>query len=243
MKSNFLAILGIAIIFLIGWATTYKLARPGAPTALPVSKNPEVLFLKGDLTTLQQDPYPHLQESPTRLGTNKERESMLTTPSPRAPDTSVSSSQVSLGQSQPPSTISYSTDVPVADRPRSYRPPPNSSHVPPATFANVNLNGSPADSIELEIAPGVPVPAALLPADGESPSPIVAAAHQRIADSFVQDLETVLADPLSALRDAQVNDTYFNSLNNANEQYRALYGEAAFNLKTMQATMEAINSN
>jgi hypothetical protein len=96
--------------------------------------------------------------------------------------------------------------------------------------------------LELELAPGVAVPAALLPAEEESSSSIVAKAQERIVDSFVQDLQNVLADPLSAPSDAQVNDTYFNSLNNANEQYRALYGDAAFNQKTMQATMEAIKS-
>ena len=140
-------------------------------------------------------------------------------------------------------TYSPVADIPTLDRSRANSATSAGSTALPLKLPTMPLAGYPgSDSMEWELAPGVPVPAALLPAGEERPSPAVAEAKERIADSFVQDLQNVLADPLSAPSDARVSDTYFNSLNNANEQYRALYGDAAFNQKTMQATMEAIKS-
>lgn len=92
----------------------------------------------------------------------------------------------------------------------------------------------------LEVDPGVPLPAAMLPADEESQSPVVAAAQQQISDSFAQEVDNALSDPETANSDSAVNEAYFESLNAANEQYRALYGEAAYNHKTMQASLEAL---
>jgi hypothetical protein len=157
------------------------------------------------------------------------------------------SSPGARAESQINDTYSPVADIPALNRSRANSATstgfPASSlklpTVPPAVYSG---SDSMELELELELAPGVPVPAALLPAEEETSSPIVAEAQERIADSFVQDLQNVLADPLSAPSDARVNDTYFKSLNNANEQYRALYGDAAFNQKTMQATMEAIKS-
>lgn len=91
----------------------------------------------------------------------------------------------------------------------------------------------------MELDPGVPVPAALLEPEAGSQSPTVAAAQQQIADSFVQQVENALNQPESPAGDAAVNETYYDSLTQANELYRALYGDQAYNQKTMQATLEA----
>ena len=169
---------------------------------------------------------------------------------PKAPSTQTAaafnaSSPGARAESQINDTYSPVVDIPTLNRSKANSAtstgfpasPLKLPTVPPAGFSS-----SDSMELELELAPGVAVPAALLPSGEESSSPIVAEAQERIVDSFVQDLQNVLADPLSAPSDAKVNDTYFNSLNNANEQYRALYGDAAFNQKTMQATMEAITS-
>jgi hypothetical protein len=100
-----------------------------------------------------------------------------------------------------------------------------------------------AEAYELELDPGVPLPAALLQPDAGSQSPTVAAAQQQIADSFVQEVDNALGQPESPAGAAAVNETYYNSLTRANELYRALYGDQAYNAKTMQATLEAQNGN
>jgi hypothetical protein len=98
-----------------------------------------------------------------------------------------------------------------------------------------------SDASVLEVEPGVPLPAAMLPADGESASPAVAAAREQIVESFVQEVDNALSQPETANSDSAVNNAYFDSLTVANEQYRALYGEAAYGQKTMQASLEALS--
>ena len=87
------------------------------------------------------------------------------------------------------------------------------------------------------------MPAALLPTEGGSQPPTVAAAQQQIADSFVQSVDNALSQPATANNDAAANQAYYDSLASANEQYRALYGDEAFNQKTMQASLEALSGN
>ena len=239
MKFIFLAILGMACILVSVYLITSKFGDTNLPVTSADVRSVEVSSLQPDVTDQSPNPQPPLQRE-------QREEAAKSVPKAYSTQTTAAFNASSFGasaESNINATYSPVADIPTLNRSRAnsatstgFSPSPlKLPTVPPAGFSG-------SDSMELELAPGVAVPAALLPAGEESSSPIVAEAQERIVDSFVQDLQNVLADPLSAPSDAKVNDTYFNSLNNANEQYRALYGDAAFNQKTMQATMEAIKS-
>jgi len=108
------------------------------------------------------------------------------------------------------------------------------------TLSNGDLSG--ADNAALELDPGVPLPAALVTPE-ENQTPAAAAAQQQIADSFVQAVDAALSDPATSNNDAAINEAYFDSLKRSNEQYRALYGDEAYNRQAMKATMEALSGN
>ena len=235
----------MACILLSVFLITSKFADMNLPLASADVRISEVSSLQPDVTGRSPNPISPLQ---------MERRKQAAKSVPKASSTQTiaafnDSSPGARAESQINNTYSPVADIPALNRSRAnsatstgFPPSPlKLPIVPPAGFSGSDSMELELE-LELELAPGVAVPAALLPAGEESSSPIVAEAQERIVDSFVQDLQNVLADPLSAPSDAKVNDTYFNSLNNANEQYRALYGDAAFNQKTMQATMEAIKS-
>jgi hypothetical protein len=239
MRFIFLAIFGIAFIVVSVFLITSK---PGEKNLLLTPANTrivEVSSLQSDVTDRSPNPLSPLQ-------VERRKEEAKSAPKAPARQTAAAfnaSSPAARVEPQINDTYSSVGDIPTLNRSRANSATSTGFPASPLklpTVPPVGFSGS--DSMELELAPGVPVPAALLPAEEESQSPILAEAQERIADSFAQDLHNVLADPLSVPSDAKVNDTYFNSLNNANEQYRALYGDAAFNQKTMQATMEAIKS-
>ena len=241
MKFIFLAILGMACILVSVYLITSKFGDTNLPVTSADVRSVEVSSLQPDVTDQSPNPQPPLQME-------QREEAAKSVPKAYSTQTTAAFNASSLGasaESNINATYSPVADIPTLNRSRAnsatstgFSPSPlKLPTVPPAGFS-----GSDSMELELELAAGVAVPAALLPAGEESSSPIVTEAQERIVDSFVQDLQNVLADPLSAPSDARVNDTYFNSLNNANEQYRALYGDAAFNQKTMQATMEAIKS-
>ena len=233
----------MACILLSVFLITSKFGDTNLPVTSADVRNVEVSSLQSDVIDRSPDPI-----SPLQMERRKEEaKSVPKAPSTQTAAASIASSPGARAESQINDTYSPVADFPTLNRSRANSATSTGVPASPLKLPTMPPAGYPgSDSmeleLELELAPGVAVPAALLPAEEESPSPIVAEAQERIADSFVQDLQNVLADPLSAPSDARVNDTYFNSLNNANEQYRALYGDAAFNQKTMQATMEAIKS-
>jgi hypothetical protein len=239
MKFILLAICGLACIFLSVFLITSKFGDTNLPVTSADAKIVEVSSLQPDVTDRSPNTHSPLQRE-------RRKEEAKSVPKPPSRQTTAAFNDSSPGaraESRINDTYSPVAGIPALDKPRANAATSTgfpSSPLKLPTVPPVGFSGS--DSIEWELAPGVAVPAALLPAEEESSSPIVAEAQERIVDSFVQDLQNVLADPLSASNDGKVNDTYFNSLNNANEQYRALYGDAAFNQKTMQATMEAIKS-
>lgn len=239
MKFIFLAIFGMACILLSVFLITSKFGDTNLPVTSADVRNVEVPSLQPDVTDRSPNTHSPLQRE-------RRKEEAKSVPKPPSMQTTAAFNASSPGaraESQINGTYSPAADIPTLDRSRANSATSTGFPVSPLKLPTLPPAGfSGSDSMELELAPGVPVPAALLPAEEETSSPIVAEAQERIVDSFVQDLQNVLADPLSAPSDGKVNDTYFNSLNNANEQYRALYGDAAFNQKTMQATMEAIKS-
>ncbi|NDG70309.1 MAG: hypothetical protein EBY32_03205 [Proteobacteria bacterium] len=241
MKIIILAIFGMACILVSAFLITSKFGDTNLPVTSADARNAEVSRLQSDVT----DPSPH-PLSPLKMERRKEEaKSVLKAPSTQTPAAFKASSLGARAESQINETYSPLADIPTLNRSRANSATSTGFPASPLklpTLPPAGFSGSDSMELELELAPGVAVPAALLPTEEERPSPIVAEAQERIVDSFVQDLQNVLADPLSAPSDAKVNDTYLKSLNNANEQYRALYGDAAFNQKTMQATMEAIKS-
>jgi hypothetical protein len=241
MKSFFLVIFGMACILVSVFLITSKFGDTNLPVTSADAKNVEVSSIQPDVTDQSPNPHPPLQIERRK----EEAKSVPKAPSTQTGSAFNASSPGAWAESQINDTYSPVAEIPTLNRSRANSATSKGFPASPLklpTMPPAGYPGSDSMELELELAPGVAVPAALLPAEEESSSPIVAEAQERIADSFVQDLQNVLADPLSAPSDAQVNDTYFNSLNNANEQYRALYGDAAFNQKTMQATMEAIKS-
>lgn len=94
----------------------------------------------------------------------------------------------------------------------------------------------------LEVEPGVPLPAALVPQEASvQQTPQSAAAQQQIADSFAQKMDTALnQQPQSPASDAAVQESYYEALDQANEQFRSLYGNDSYNASTMKASFDAM---
>ena len=107
----------------------------------------------------------------------------------------------------------------------------------------------------IQLADDVRLPAALMPHDTSKESPVVAAARAAIGDRFYRELQEIAAkdsvtDPAtidSAAKDSAAEPTTVvihqspateNALKRANEQYRALFGDEAFNRKTMDTQLE-----
>jgi hypothetical protein len=103
-----------------------------------------------------------------------------------------------------------------------------------------HANPAAAELTPLVLDPGIPVAAALATPQG-NPSPVAAAALQHLADSFVQDANAALNQ--SGITDAAASDSYYRSLDKANEQYRAIYGDAAYNTAGMQVAIDANTGN
>ena len=107
----------------------------------------------------------------------------------------------------------------------------------------------------IQLADDVRLPAALMPHDTSKESPVVAAARAAIGDRFYRELQEIAAkdsvtDPAtidSAAKDSAAEPTTIvihqspateNALKRANEEYRALFGDEAFNRKTMDTQLE-----
>ena len=107
----------------------------------------------------------------------------------------------------------------------------------------------------IQLADDVRLPAALMPHDTSKESPVVAAARAAIGDRFYRELQEIAAkdsvtDPAtkdSAAKDSAAEPTTVvihqspateNALKRANEEYRALFGDEAFNRKTMDTQLE-----
>ena len=174
-------------------------------------------------------------------------------------DTRMSSSAISGSADSPRQTLSSSqptlSQKPVANPAGLYEPgvsPAASTGSRPSPARSVYTSTTPqpaaasssgystdsnADPGVLEVDPGVPVPAAALPPPQGNQSPAAAAAQQHIADFFVQDVNAAINQP--GTTDAAASQAYYNALTKANDQYRALYGDAAYNQAGIKAAKEA----
>lgn len=92
-------------------------------------------------------------------------------------------------------------------------------------------------AMTFELGPGVPLPAALLESESPLP-PAVAAAKEGIAREFQRDVTDAVVQP-NTLSPA-VGKTWPAAKAKADAQFRALFGEAAFNEWNMQAAREAL---
>lgn len=94
----------------------------------------------------------------------------------------------------------------------------------------------------VELEPGVPIPAALVEPQGQLP-PAAEAARQQVADSFVEDVEESVSAPGLEGDDVGARKKYDEAVSRSNEQYRALYGDAAYNQQGIRAAMETQTGN
>lgn len=257
MKNIGFAILGLLAVAAIAWGVLAQLDRSDSLAASPETKKPDAhapdttsTVGPGNLATRQ----PH---GPVPSPTGERMETVWTPPASRQAPVQAAPHRVTSAPIQSKkNTTPGTTAATQAAMAAGVHSPVNttsgggiiastaaSSGGAAKTSSSAGSALSGAETSILELDPGVPVPAALLPSEGESDSPTVAAAQQQIADTFVQEVDNALSQPETPTSDIAVNDAYYDSLNAADEQYRALYGDAAYNQKTMQATMEALNAN
>lgn len=98
----------------------------------------------------------------------------------------------------------------------------------------------------IQLADDVRLPAALLPHDTANESPVITAARTAIGDRFYRTLQETAAKDPAVNSTSGADDTVIihqsatteNALKRANEEYRALFGDAAFNQKTIDTHIE-----
>jgi hypothetical protein len=98
----------------------------------------------------------------------------------------------------------------------------------------------------IRLADDVRLPAALMPHDTAGESPIVTAARAAIGDRFYRELQEIAAKeaPTEATTEAEatvvIRKSFAteNALKRANEEYRAFFGDEAFNRRTMDTHLE-----
>lgn len=241
MKTFLFAILGLLGVAAIGWGVKSQLDHPDSRAASVEAKKPAAHA--PDTTSSAGPGIPATRQPHAPVPAQTEERTVWTTPSTRqaAPATP---SRAAAGPARQPSSIPQRAAIPAPVASRAQSSAPGGFNASKQASQSVNpISSAGTEPVTLELDPGVPVPVALLPAEGESPSPTVAAAQQQIADSFVQEVNNALAQPDTANSDEATSEAYYDSLTNANELYRALYGDQAYNNKTMQATMEAQAGN
>lgn len=232
MKIPILAACGILAIAASIWCVKHSMDGKAAETS---SVSPNAGFTAKTVA-------PHgVSQNIIAAGSSQRNTPQTTSVSSISPQVTVSASQSPLSSNSPGSNGSTRSD-PIfkgySAQPAT-SPSASGSALPPTAIAlNDHSAASNADPGALELDPGVPVPAALLTLQEKLP-PTVAAARQQLADSFVQDVNAALNQPGIGNNDAAVGKSYYQSLSRANEQYRALFGDAAYNQEGMRATMEA----
>ena len=248
MKTILFAILGVLAVAVIGWVVKSQLDRPDSQAALAEAKNPAPPPSNSPPTSGPRIPSTGQPHAPIQVQTKERMETVWTTPTTRQAAATPVSSRTTAGPARQPANSAVPRNAqpasPTSPGSPAYSYAPSSSN--PSTLATPSVNPvalSGTEPATLELDPGVPVPAALLPAEGESQSPTVAAAQQQIADSFVQEVDNALSQPETANSDEAASEAYYDSLTSANELYRALYGDQAYNNRTMQATLESQAGN
>ncbi len=102
----------------------------------------------------------------------------------------------------------------------------------------------------IQLAEDVRLPAALMPHQTANESPAVTAARIAIGERFYRELQEIVANqapadaavqaPVDAAATTVIHQSRAteNALRRANEEYRALFGDEAFNRKTMDTHLE-----
>jgi hypothetical protein len=228
--------------------------RSPLPESLPSARNTTAAIpnssaaptpdpIQHSMTQAMQPATPHSASSPTPVQIS---------PVPMASyanaHTSRQSASISVSNpaAQPTTSAGASSgthpSAPIASITSSSTAASSSRISPGAPLPNGNAAAPSPGFTAFELDPGVPAPAALMTPQDKQP-PTVAAAQQQLADSFVQNVSDALSQPAIGNNDAAASKAYNDSLNVANEQYRALYGDAAYNRETMRATLEAKPGN
>jgi len=111
------------------------------------------------------------------------------------------------------------------------------------------------DNAQVELGPGIPVPVALLEPDRPM-TPQIESAFQAIRTRFKKDLANLPTANAQSSSEGQVGAStsspmdasaaasaaYFDAVNRANEQYRALFGDAAYNQALLRTARENLQS-
>jgi hypothetical protein len=178
---------------------------------------------------------PRSDDSPARLST------------PAALAGQVAPTTTKQAQNAP---ASASPVTPDASNTATAAPMSTSTHPAPSAVA---LSANPADpvqrnsandSVEVELSPGVQVPAVFLD-DGEDMTPSQQEAAQNIADNFSREIGKAVAGATHAGANPagpSLDNAWFSAKNRADEQYRALFGNDAYNRKSVEAGIEAVSS-
>lgn len=119
---------------------------------------------------------------------------------------------------------------------------PNHCSRPSPVTQEIAQVGNPSSLPAIQLADDVRLPAALMPHGTANESPIVAAARAAIGDRFYRELQEIAAKETQTEADATViihkSPATENALKRANEEYRAFFGDEAFNRKTMDTHLE-----
>jgi hypothetical protein len=94
-----------------------------------------------------------------------------------------------------------------------------------------------AAPLELDLEPGIPLPVVALPSNTPV-SPVVAQTTDAIANAFQNEMTKALANPSAT--DQSISQAYDSAQQNANQNYWVLYGDTAYNQRSIQAQLEAI---
>lgn len=152
--------------------------------------------------------------------------------------------QTAAAETAPPQSHQHATDSQTAASPTANDAVTGPNHSDQASqmtpkIARVeNQSSLPA----IQLADDVRLPAALMPHNTAGESPIVTAARAAIGDRFYRELQEIATNETQPEADATVvihkSPATENALKRANEEYRALFGDEAFNRRTIDTHIE-----
>jgi len=242
MKISLFAIAGVLVLAVSAWCVKHSMVTRAVETAI-VSQSANLASGTGELNDAAAENLP-----PSRNAT-VENSAPAAVSKPAPIHYGMTQKTLPASQSTHSSTPvrnpagsyeSQRSSPPVAARSPSQQATAASTGELPQNAISSNVNSAASDPVTLELDPGVPAPAALMPPPGGQ-SPAAAAAQRQLADSFVRDANAAINQPGTS--DAAATQSYYSALDLANEQYRALYGDAAYNQQSMKATVEAQGGN
>lgn len=221
MKKLFVAIIAITLALLIAW--NWSQEKP--QVAFNALRTNRISHEAGKNSMTPHSEQVQGPEMVSRLGYGKVQisDSQDVMPallaSPKTPDSPkmVGTAQPSKPVQKPPVQVRYST---------------------PDVFPSLSSNsvsatpGLPsASAMVWEVDEGLPLPVVLAPSDSELAGPLLNA-----NESIIQEFEKGIGSSSTANSDVEVTTaTWLQAKSKADARYKALYGDAAYNQRAMQA--------